>query len=316
MAGDWVKMRVDLDEDPAVIGMASVLGIPADHIIGKLWKIWRWSNRQTIDGKVFGIHDDWIDGYLECPGFAKAMRLVGWLELNDSGFSIPRFDRHNSDSAKRRALRSLRESRNRCTRNVTGDDAKAPPEKRREEKNLFSAFADGEEPSTASERLDIRDGSTNPDQVARPADRHPPAIGLDIRDGSTSIDALFDAVASVTGSDATTSAAHLGRVCKCLREANPPYTASEVTSLSRILADRGFTLPLTPGTVLKYIGWTRIVPSEEAAKLAAGAERERCIKAQRESAEQAKRKAIGEGKLRGLEAANGKERNGRAPHPG
>jgi hypothetical protein len=74
-------------------------------------------------------------------------------------------------------------------------------------------------------------------------------------------DELFDAVVEVTGCDARASASYVGRVCSSLRSADPPYTPAEVRSLPGVLQARGFSLPLTPGTVEKYAGWSRHPPS-------------------------------------------------------
>jgi hypothetical protein len=72
---------------------------------------------------------------------------------------------------------------------------------------------------------------------------------------------LFDAVAEVTVSDPKASGKHIGKVCRELQETDPPYTPAEVRMLPAILQARGFSLPLTLGTVTKYIGWTRNPPS-------------------------------------------------------
>lgn len=76
----------------------------------------------------------------------------------------------------------------------------------------------------------------------------------------TKRDELFDAVAEVTASDPRASGSFIGRVCKALREAEPAYSAAEVSRLPGILEKRGFSLPLTLGTIPKYIGWTRSPP--------------------------------------------------------
>lgn len=70
-------------------------------------------------------------------------------------------------------------------------------------------------------------------------------------------DDLWDAVVEVTGSDSKASARYIGRVCRSLREADPPYTPTEVRALPAICRAKGFSLPLSLGTVEKYIGWTR-----------------------------------------------------------
>jgi hypothetical protein len=74
-------------------------------------------------------------------------------------------------------------------------------------------------------------------------------------------DELFDAIAAVTGFDAKTSGAHIGKVAAKLREADPPYTPAEVRSLPAVIKARGLEFAITPGVVEKYIGWTRNQPS-------------------------------------------------------
>lgn len=34
MAGDWIKMRVDLRDDPDVIGIAAATGLDEDTVVG------------------------------------------------------------------------------------------------------------------------------------------------------------------------------------------------------------------------------------------------------------------------------------------
>lgn len=93
---------------------------------------------------------------------------------------------------------------------------------------------------------------------------------------------VLEALARVTELDCQTSGAHLGRVVKVLRAADPPYTAAEVLALPTILSARKFTLPLTPGTVQNYIGYVRKLPTKAAAEKAAVADREARLQAQRD----------------------------------
>jgi hypothetical protein len=46
---------------------------------------------------------------------------------------------------------------------------------------------------------------------------------------------LFDALARVTASDPKTSGAHIGRVCKALGAADPPYTPAEVERFAQLM---------------------------------------------------------------------------------
>lgn len=129
MAGDWLKMRHDLADDPAVIRLATACRLDEDAVIGKLFRLWSWADRHTMEGKADGVGLEWVDRTVRCPGFAAEMVRVGWLEETGHGLTFPRFDRHCSDSAKSRALTKNRVKRLRNAPSVTG----ALPEKRREE---------------------------------------------------------------------------------------------------------------------------------------------------------------------------------------
>lgn len=129
MAGDWLKMRHDLADDPAVIRLATSCRLDEDAVIGKLFRLWSWADRHTQAGHADGVGLDWVDRTVRCPGFAVEMVRVGWLEETGHGLTFPRFDRHCSDPAKVRALAKNRMKRIRCAPSATG----AQPEKRREE---------------------------------------------------------------------------------------------------------------------------------------------------------------------------------------
>jgi hypothetical protein len=128
MAGDWIKMRTDLRDDPAVIYMAAELGIDEDTVVGKLHRLWSWADKQTVDGNAFGVTETWIDRYLGVTGFALSLVNVGWLSLLEDGLEIPNFERHNGESAKRRALTARRVARYKVTHGALPRE-----EKRRED---------------------------------------------------------------------------------------------------------------------------------------------------------------------------------------
>jgi hypothetical protein len=113
MAGDWIKMRVDLSDDPAVIGMACALDCTEYEVVGRLHKVWSWADRHTEDGHAPSVTRAWLDRYVERDGFADAMVTAGWLALDESGISFPRFERHNGQSAKKRGLAADRKRKQR-----------------------------------------------------------------------------------------------------------------------------------------------------------------------------------------------------------
>jgi hypothetical protein len=122
MAGDWIKMRVDLGDDPAVVQMAACLDTTEDEVVGKLHRLWSWADRHTTDGTAPAITPKWVDRYVGCTGFAGAMEQAGWISFSDAGVVFPSFERHNGESAKRRGEAALRQRLSRKNRDegVTG----------------------------------------------------------------------------------------------------------------------------------------------------------------------------------------------------
>jgi hypothetical protein len=121
MAGDWIKMRSDLHTDPAVIGIACLLEIDEDTVVGKLLRVWAWVDAQGVidrdkshGGSVtVSVTASWVDRCAQRPGFAAAMVAAGWLEDIGSAVRFPRFDRHNGQTAKERALAAKRQAKKR-----------------------------------------------------------------------------------------------------------------------------------------------------------------------------------------------------------
>jgi len=141
MAGDWIKMRIDLYEDPAVIEMADRMDEREEHIVGYCHKIWSWVSRQCGDGTATGVALVSLGRVVNLPGFPELMCDVGWLEYDDSGerpvIKIPKFERHLSQSAKQRAVKTKNKQSERSrVADVSpskGDIDATREEKRREE---------------------------------------------------------------------------------------------------------------------------------------------------------------------------------------
>jgi hypothetical protein len=138
MAGDWIKMRTNLDTDPAVVRIASGLQTDRYSVVGRLHKIWSWANEHLTDGHDVPIDAEFLDCLVETPGFSAQLRNVGWLSGRDGSLSFPSFERHNGASAKARAQDAARKK---LVRSVQSNSPKCPvpnrtqtgPEKRRGE---------------------------------------------------------------------------------------------------------------------------------------------------------------------------------------
>lgn len=109
MAGEWIKMRHDLPDDPAVIAISDRLQIDTDTVVGKLHRLWTWADKHTENGFAPGITGVWVDRYVGSTGFAAMMISVGWIDLDQNGIQFVHFERHNGESAKTRSLNTLRQ---------------------------------------------------------------------------------------------------------------------------------------------------------------------------------------------------------------
>lgn len=104
MAAPWIKVRSDLRDQREVFVMARKLDLPRDYVVGLCFHFWAWADGQTTDGAVDGIRPADIDAIVEHQGFAQAMAEAGWLQVDERGVILPNFDRHNGESAKKRAM--------------------------------------------------------------------------------------------------------------------------------------------------------------------------------------------------------------------
>ena len=143
----WIKMRIDLYEDPAVIQMADEMGQREEVVVGFLHRIWSWASRQCHGGTVTGVDFVSLGRVTACPGFPAIMERAGWLEsgMTSDGkpfVRFPKWDRHLSEGAKERALSSERKQRQRKKNNPESvtemsrskrDNSVTREEKRREE---------------------------------------------------------------------------------------------------------------------------------------------------------------------------------------
>jgi hypothetical protein len=145
MAGDWIKMRTALAHDPAVIAIAIDLDKSEFEVVGMLHHLWSWADSQSQDGHIKRVTEVWIDRYVHHTGFAQSMVAAGWLLIEETGITFPSFEKHNGESAKKRAEAAERQrisrenkrlgivtdlSQNYCDKSVTRE------EKRREDKDL------------------------------------------------------------------------------------------------------------------------------------------------------------------------------------
>lgn len=133
MAGDWIKMRVDLATSPKVVRIASALRADRLRVVGGLHAVWCLFDVHSMDGRLDGYTTEALDELIGFPGFSAAMIAVGWLEDGGDCLVTPRFDEHNGQSAKRRAMETERKREARKVSAPDADKKRTREEKRREE---------------------------------------------------------------------------------------------------------------------------------------------------------------------------------------
>ena len=157
MAGDWIKMRGNLWDDPRVSKLCDLTDQSEAAIVGALYWLWAAADQHTEDGLMPGLTLRQIDRKTGVQGFGAALCQIGWLEDNPDGVRIVNFEDHNGTSAKRRCTDAQRKAN---VRNVSASDAdkqrtesgqKTPNLGAREEKRREEEKA-GEAPSAKSPR--------------------------------------------------------------------------------------------------------------------------------------------------------------------
>lgn len=143
MAGEWLKMECSTPDKPEVFAITAKMGWDdPDLVVGKLFRVWRWFDQQTVNGNAAGVTSALLDRIAGASGFAQAMIDVGWMVANEAGLTLPNFDKHNGATAKGRAQGAKRVANYR-TDALGNAECNAPTvtealpreEKRREEKN-------------------------------------------------------------------------------------------------------------------------------------------------------------------------------------
>lgn len=151
MAGDWIKMRTNLWDDPRVARLCDLTDQGEAAVIGGLYWLWSMADEHTEDGILPGLTCRAIDRKTGVQGLGAALCEVGWLADHPEGVRIVGFEEHNGASAKKRCQTAKRVAAFKaCNGEETHDqqEGNAPSvtetlperdlEKRREEKNSSS----------------------------------------------------------------------------------------------------------------------------------------------------------------------------------
>jgi hypothetical protein len=117
---EWIKTETHIHEKVEVAAIAEHTGLDPDAVVGKLVRVWSWASRNCYaDGVTDVTALRVIREITRCETFDEAMVKCGWVAIKGDKITFANFDRHNSQSAKERALAARRMSKKRCHGDVT-----------------------------------------------------------------------------------------------------------------------------------------------------------------------------------------------------
>ncbi len=136
----WIKMRVELSSDPAVMRLTKLTGLDRFAVIGRLHALWSWFDVNSACGQVEFVDADDIANVVGSRDFVDALCKISWLKIKKSSAELPNFARHNGETAKERSQKNQRQAKWRERKNVDAPpstpvdkNASTREEKRRED---------------------------------------------------------------------------------------------------------------------------------------------------------------------------------------
>lgn len=119
MAGDWIKMRCNLWDDPRVSSLCDSTGEKEATVIGGLYRLWVIADQHSEHGVLPGLTVKAVDRKTGVKGLGEALISIGWIVDTPDGIQIARFDEHNGESAKVRAQTARRVAKHKSNAQVT-----------------------------------------------------------------------------------------------------------------------------------------------------------------------------------------------------
>lgn len=126
MSGDWIKIEHALITKPEVMAIAAELGINEYEVVGHLVAFWSWvdQNMSPDCPSVMGTKSG-LDRVVGRDGFVEALVQVGWMQFHGNRVTVPNYNHHLSQSAKKRATDARKKRVKRSRSDVHGIDC--PP---------------------------------------------------------------------------------------------------------------------------------------------------------------------------------------------
>jgi hypothetical protein len=106
----WIKVETNTPDKQKIRNIARICGISRADTFLAWFTLWSWFDMETEDGYIQGLKPSDCDDVCGVPGFGAALKEVGWVEFSDDGGYIMRWERHNGESAKKRATDAQRKA--------------------------------------------------------------------------------------------------------------------------------------------------------------------------------------------------------------
>lgn len=107
----WIKVDTTLVNKPKVVQISRILKKKREETLGFLIKFWCLVDGLTEDGFLPGYDRVAVDDLVGLKGFAKALQSVSWIDFDENGCTVSKYEKHNGNSAKKRAESALRNKR-------------------------------------------------------------------------------------------------------------------------------------------------------------------------------------------------------------
>lgn len=102
MAGDWIKMRVGLENHPALWRIANMVELSREETVFALYRLAGWFAVHGSYGVMKkGVDASLVDRFIGVDGLGAALMAVGWMAQEQDGLVLRFF---TSVSATRKSL--------------------------------------------------------------------------------------------------------------------------------------------------------------------------------------------------------------------
>jgi len=122
MAGDWIKMEKVTPDKPEMRMIARLCGVSRGDAFLAWFRLWSHFDDMIETGFLDGFTMEDADEMGRLQGLGKALEQIGWIIFEPHGCTVKKWDVHNGESAKRRALDAnrKRQERNGTVRHLSG----------------------------------------------------------------------------------------------------------------------------------------------------------------------------------------------------